>query len=87
MDDDKKITPIKAIRLKCLDCSNGSSNEVKLCHINRCPLYPFRLGKNPNFKPKELTEEQREELRRRGRENRARQLAIKSAAEITDGDF
>ena len=79
-------TPMRAIRAKCLDCSNGSANEVKLCPVTRCPLYGFRLGKNPNYKPKELTEEQREELRQRGRENRARQLAAKAAQEATNGE-
>lgn len=79
MNQQKKLTPIKAIRAKCLDCSNGSAHEVKLCPVTRCPLYPYRLGKNPNYKPKDLTEEQREELRQRGRELRARQEAAKIA--------
>jgi len=43
-------TPVKAIRAKCLDCSAGSFHEVKECVIPDCPLYPFRLGKNPNRK-------------------------------------
>ena len=43
----KKITPIRAIRLKCLDCCNGSQTEVKLCPITDCPLYAYRLGKDP----------------------------------------
>ena len=32
--------PLKAIRLKCLDCSNGSSHEVRFCPVMSCPLYP-----------------------------------------------
>lgn len=44
----KHTTPLKAIRLKCLDCSCGSAHEVKLCTAEKCPLYPSRLGKNPN---------------------------------------
>lgn len=48
----RKMTPCKAIRLKCLDCSTGSSNEVKLCVIPDCPLYPYRFGKNPAYKGK-----------------------------------
>ena len=39
--------PVKAIREYCLECSCGSSNEVKLCTIERCPLYAFRFGENP----------------------------------------
>ena len=45
--EQKHITPMKAIRLKCLDCCCGSSNEVKLCPAESCPLYPYRQGKNP----------------------------------------
>ena len=55
------MTPIKAIRLHCLECSGGSSNEVRLCVIPDCPLYPFRLGKNPNIK-REYSEEQRAKM-------------------------
>lgn len=44
----KHITPLKAIRLKCLDCCCGSAHEVKLCTAEKCQLYLFRLGKNPN---------------------------------------
>jgi len=29
--EEKRVSPLKEIRLKCLDCSCGSSNEVKLC--------------------------------------------------------
>lgn len=42
------ITPVRAIRAKCLDCCAGSAHEVKLCPSSSCSLYPFRLGKNPN---------------------------------------
>ena len=43
------LTPIKAIRAKCLDCCCGQSNEVKLCPCTDCPLYPYRFGKNPKL--------------------------------------
>ena len=42
-----KLTPMKAIRRKCIDCSGGSSNEVKLCPVQDCPLYAYRFGKRP----------------------------------------
>lgn len=42
-----KLTPIKAIRKKCLDCCCGSFTEVKLCTISKCPLYPYRMGHRP----------------------------------------
>ena len=52
-------TAIKAIRAKCLDCSGGSSSEVKACELAHCPLYKFRLGRNPNIK-REMSVEQRQ---------------------------
>lgn len=63
--EEKRISPLKAIRLKCLDCSCGSSNEVKLCPVVKCPLYPFRHGHNPNIGKRELTDEQREAAKAR----------------------
>ena len=42
-----KTPVLKAIRAKCLDCSGGSRAEVEDCLVRSCPLYPFRLGKNP----------------------------------------
>ncbi len=42
-----KLTPLKAIRKKCLDCSGGSRAEVRECTIPDCSLYLYRLGKNP----------------------------------------
>jgi len=56
----EKISVLKAIRLNCLQCSGGSSNEVKLCAIPSCPLYPFRFGKNPYREKRNLTPEQKE---------------------------
>lgn len=38
---------MKAIRLKCLDCSAGSPVEVRLCPVDDCSLYPYRFGKRP----------------------------------------
>lgn len=52
---EKKVTPLKAIRAKCLDCCCGQSYEVKNCTAEDCPLYLFRFGKNPNIKY-EMTE-------------------------------
>ena len=41
------ISPLKALRLRCIDCSAGSSLEVRLCTAVSCPSWPFRLGRNP----------------------------------------
>lgn len=65
--DSKGISPIRAIRAKCLECSNGSSNEVKLCPVKSCPLHSFRFGHNPNRLKRELTDEQRQALAERMR--------------------
>lgn len=42
---EKRITRAKAIRLKCLDCCCGQSNEVTLCPSKNCPLWRYRRGK------------------------------------------
>src|SRR5690554_4799895 len=41
------MSPLKALRLRCIDCSGGSAAEVRLCTVMRCPAWPFRMGKNP----------------------------------------
>lgn len=41
------LTPLKAIRAKCLDCPCGSYVEVKHCPITSCALWPYRLGHRP----------------------------------------
>jgi len=46
------LSPIKSIRQKCLDCSAGQHKEIRECPILECPLYLFRMGKNPNRKGK-----------------------------------
>jgi hypothetical protein len=46
------LTPMKAIRTKCLDCMRGQVNEVRLCPITDCSLYPYRMGHNPSRKGK-----------------------------------
>ena len=43
----KPLTPLQSIRKNCLDCSAGSVSEVNNCIIHHCPLYHYRLGKNP----------------------------------------
>ncbi|MED5605974.1 hypothetical protein VYE96_12220 [Fusobacterium pseudoperiodonticum] len=64
----KEITPMKAIRLKCLDCSCGQLSEVKECSIKNCALYPFRMGykldENGNRKKsRTITQEHLEKLK------------------------
>lgn len=52
MADFKRLTPLKAIRAKCLDCCVFSKDEVKKCTAIECPLWMYRLGK---ITPKTLT--------------------------------
>ena len=47
MSGEREVTSLRAIRLKCVDCSGGSFNEVKLCRVFDCPLWRFRLGRRP----------------------------------------
>ena len=41
------MTPLKAIRAKCLDCCCGQAMEVRRCPSESCVLWPYRLGRNP----------------------------------------
>ena len=50
---------MKAVRAKCLDCCGGNKSVIPVCGILNCPLYPFRLGKNPN-RIRNMTDEQRQ---------------------------
>jgi len=45
----KTLTPVKAIRAKCLNCV-GRPSEVRKCEDRNCSLYLYRFGKNPNRK-------------------------------------
>jgi len=42
-----KLTPVKAIRQKCLECSGGQAKEVRLCQVKNCALYGYRFGHRP----------------------------------------
>lgn len=44
------MTPMKAIRAKCIDCCGGNIYEPRLCTAKNCPLHPYRLGKRPKTK-------------------------------------
>lgn len=46
----KRLTPGQTIRAYCLQCVDGSSQDVKACDATDpkyqvCPFHPFRLGK------------------------------------------
>ena len=46
----ESMTPMAAIRAKCLDCCAGSAQEVRYCVSVNCPSWPYRMGSNP-FRP------------------------------------
>lgn len=48
LKDKLYVSPMKAIRLKCLDCCCGSHDLVTTCPVIECSLWKFRTGKNPN---------------------------------------
>lgn len=58
-------TPLKAIKQFCFECCGESKSEVKRCCSANCPLKPFRLGKNPFRKGREMTPEQKEQAKER----------------------
>lgn len=74
---DRKVfqgSALKRIKAHCLDCVCGTHYDVKACDgklldkdINdgTCFLHPFRLGKNPFFKKRILTENEKDVLRER----------------------
>lgn len=41
------LTPLRAIRAKCLDCMCGQYKEIRLCPVTKCPLYEYRDGHRP----------------------------------------
>lgn len=45
------LTPIKAIRAKCLDCVCYQVREVRLCPCTDCSLWPYRMGHRPKKAP------------------------------------
>lgn len=54
------LTPIKAIRAKCLDCCCGSRKEVASCRCDDCSLWAYRFGRRPRAsdpKPEPIKED------------------------------
>ena len=43
------LTPLRAIRAKCIDCSGGSRIEVRQCTVRDCPMWPYRHGHRPRI--------------------------------------
>ena len=50
----RKFSPLQAIRYNCRECYGMSPQwveEIRECPSEMCPLYPFRMGKDPGRKP------------------------------------
>lgn len=56
--EDRPESPLKAIKLFCLECCGYQRDEVKSCTASACPLYCFRDGKNP-YRKHEISDEQK----------------------------
>ena len=43
----ERMSPMQAIRAKCLYCCMGKPQEVRLCVDRACVNWPYRMGKSP----------------------------------------
>jgi len=48
----RKRISVKTIRKQCIICTNNSYDAIRECPSTKCPIYPFRMGKNPNYSEK-----------------------------------
>jgi len=46
-----RLTPLRAIRARCLDCSETAA-DVRTCECPDCPLYRYRHGHLPEDDPR-----------------------------------
>lgn len=72
-------TPMKAIRRKCLDCSSDSPKGVGLCPVHACSLYPYRFGKRPGAKKREMSPARLEAIQKANEARLKRQDSIPSS--------
>ena len=81
----QRMSPMDVIRAKCLDCSAGSAQEVRLCVSTGCVCWPYRMGRNPFRAP--VSDAQREARRERakGFAARVRNPAGGMGSDMTDG--
>ena len=76
-------SPLKAIRQHCLECSCGSTYEVKNCVIHDCNLYSFRLGSNP-YRTRSMTDEQKQAAAERLKSARMAKKSLTNNEENSD---
>jgi hypothetical protein len=66
------MSPLSALRARCLDCCANSADEVRKCVAVGCVSWPFRMGVNPWRSVSE------------GRREAGRRLAAKRAEKIAE---
>lgn len=64
-----RVSPLRALRLRCLDCCNDPAQEVRLGTAVDCSSWPFGMGRNPWSGP--ISDARREHGRRLGLERAA----------------
>lgn len=52
------LTPLKAIKKHCLECSGFEKKQVRECVIQNCVLYIYKQGTNPNRKGSTLSKKE-----------------------------
>ena len=65
----KPMSPLNAIRARCVDCCAGELSRVRRCAHLDCPSWPYRMGTNPWQAP--LSADVLEARRRGGRRRAA----------------
>ena len=58
----ERLTPMKAIRAKCMDCCCDQLREILYCPIIHCPLWRYRKGREERdelYVRKPMSEKQR----------------------------
>lgn len=77
----RAISPMRALRLRCLDCCAGSDSEVRHCPARKCPSWPFRMGTSPWRKFK-LSDVQKENLKKLADSRRGMSVTIRVEPEM-----
>lgn len=45
-----RLTPVRAHRLRCLECQGDSHKAIRECASENCPSWPYRFGHDPSRK-------------------------------------
>ena len=63
MKHEQPTSVLQAIKKHCrTDCCCDDMESWKECNATDCMLHPFRMGKNPFRKKRELTDKQRKAI-------------------------